>query len=96
MTREGSCSGYSWTVAWETKGGDQLSFVITRKNLTGFEPTLNVVEVTDGGVWLRPLRGDMLRLLHDQPQVTNSGYEYTFHRLENFRCYHIFIAVLND
>ena len=73
VDREGSCSGYSWTVEWETKGGDQPSFVVPRANLTGLEPSVRVIEETDGGVWIRPLRADMLRLPHYEPQVIVGG-----------------------
>ena len=38
-------------------------------DLVGDEVEIRVVANTDGGLWLRPLRGDMLRLPETEPQV---------------------------
>ena len=39
--------------------------------LEGDDPTVTVVTVRDGGMWLRPLRGDMVRLPELTPQVSD-------------------------
>lgn len=38
--------------------------------LGGVESTVTVTTVVDGGTWLRPIGGDMLRLPMEEPQVT--------------------------
>ena len=68
VSRTGDCYGYQWEVRWPNKGGDQPSMEVSGI-LSGHSPTIQVVTITDGGVWLRPLRGDMLRLPERQPQV---------------------------
>ena len=68
VSRTGSCYGYQWEVRWSNKGGDQPPMDVSG-NLYGHSPNVEVKTDTDGGVWLRPLRGDMLRLPERQPQV---------------------------
>ena len=69
VTSSGACDGRKWEVAWKTKGGDQPPMQATGEGLIGSQPQVNVERVVDGGVWLRPLRGDMLRLPEYDPQV---------------------------
>ena len=72
VTRDGVCSGYSWDVAWATRGGDRPLFEAQDAGrLTGSEVEVGVATVLDGGTWIRPIRGDMLRLPHSEPQVRN-------------------------
>ena len=71
VSRDGSCSGYEWSVRWSDRGGDLPLMGSNGALLTGDEPTVNVIHDVDGGVWLRPLRGDMLRLPELDPQVGN-------------------------
>ena len=71
VTRGGSCSGYQWTIRWSDRGGDLPLMEADGVRLTGYGVKINVLSKTDGGVWLRPLRGDMLRLPELNPQVNN-------------------------
>ena len=71
VSRDGSCSGYEWSVRWSDRGGDLPLMESNGALLAGDEPTVNVIPDVDGGVWLRPLRGDMLRLPELEPQVGN-------------------------
>ena len=68
MRRSGSCSGYSWDITWG-KAGDQPLLGVRGEGLIGTEVKLAVETVVDGGTWIRPLRGDMLRLPETEPQV---------------------------
>ena len=56
-------------MAWETQGGDQPAMQANGEGLRGSEPKVNIETMIDGGVWLRPIRGDMLRLPEYEPQV---------------------------
>ena len=69
VSRGGSCSGYRWTVRWNDRGGDLPLMEANGTDLTGNQATVNVLHSVDGGIWLRPLRGDMLRLPELEPQV---------------------------
>ena len=42
----------------------------TGEDLRGLEPQINIENVIDGGVSLRPIRGDMLRLPEYEPQAS--------------------------
>ena len=63
------CNGYSWDVSWKTKGGDQPLLDVSGEDLQGTEPRIESQPLLDGGTWIRPLRGDMLRVPKDMPQV---------------------------
>lgn len=64
------CKGRWWDIAWDTRGADIPSMAADGTNLQGSDPMVAVVTLVDGGMWLRPLRGDMLRLPELSPQVT--------------------------
>ena len=42
---------------------------VSGEDLVGNDVYIASVPVLDGGTWIRPLRGDMLRVPRDQPQV---------------------------
>ena len=42
--------------------------------LEGVEPVVTVTTLVDGGTWLRPIGGDMLRVPMDEPQVRLQKY----------------------
>lgn len=67
--REGTCAGYNWNIRWTTKGGDLPLLEADGSKLEGIEPTITVTTLVDGGTWLRPIGGEMLRLPMDEPQV---------------------------
>ena len=69
MTRMGSCRGYSWDISWKTKGGDQPLVGVSGEELLGSEVKIAAMPMLDGGTWIRPIRGDMLRVPMEQPQV---------------------------
>lgn len=69
VTRSGMCDGYSWDVSWETKGGDQPLLNVSGEDLQGSEPKIESQFLLDGGTWIRPIRGDMLRHPEPMPQV---------------------------
>ena len=69
MSRSGDCTGYSWTIRWTKKPGDQPLIGI-EDDLVGPEVEITVNTLVDGGTWIRPLRGDMLRTPETEPQVS--------------------------
>ena len=76
MVAGGGCEGRWWDVAWDTREADIPSMTTDGTNLVGSDPMVSVVTMVDGGMWLRPLRGDMLRLPEVDPQVClNMGVE---------------------
>ena len=70
VSRSGSCSGYSWDISWQTKGGDQPLLGVSAEELVGSDVNIDTSALIDGGTWIRPIRGDMLRVPKDQPQVS--------------------------
>ena len=72
VTRTGDCSGYIWNIKWTSRGGDLPLMLANGSGLSGHMVNISVVPIVNGGVWLRPFRGDMLRLPELKPQVDNS------------------------
>lgn len=66
---EGGCAGRWWDVTWDTREADIPTMTANGDNLIGSDPMVVVVTRVDGGMWLRPLRGDMLRVPKSSPQV---------------------------
>ncbi|XP_019623376.1 PREDICTED: fibrocystin-L-like [Branchiostoma belcheri] len=69
VSREGSCSGYTWTVGWTSVGGDQPKLLVNTSGLTGEDVSATVTETREGGLFISPVTGDFLRTVHDKPQV---------------------------
>lgn len=72
VTRTGNCAGYLWNIKWTQRGGDLSLMSSDGRNLSGNNASVSVLPQTDGGVWMRSLRGDMLQLPKQQPQVSQS------------------------
>ena len=71
VSRIGDCAGYSWNIRWTSKPGDQPLMGVVGDDLVGPEVEIMVEATVDGGTWIRPLRGDMLRTPETEPQVCN-------------------------
>ncbi|XP_078617899.1 fibrocystin-L-like [Branchiostoma floridae x Branchiostoma japonicum] len=69
VSRQGSCSGYTWTIDWTTVGGDQPKLQVNTSGLTGEDASATVTETREGGLFISPITGDYLRTVHDKPQV---------------------------
>ncbi|KAI8520672.1 Fibrocystin-L [Branchiostoma belcheri] len=69
VEREGSCSGYTWTVDWLLSGGDKPAIQVDGSGLSGEDAAAEVVESRDGGLFINPLGGDYVETVHDNPQV---------------------------
>ena len=54
---------------WATTGGDQPSITVDGTGLTGNYVSIKAVTIDDGGMFLRPIPGDMLRVAEIKPQV---------------------------
>ena len=74
VTRSGDCSGYIWNIKWTSRGGDLPLVSGNGRGLSGHMVNIFVSPIVNGGVWLRPFRGDMLRLPELEPQVDNSPF----------------------
>ena len=74
VSRSGDCSGYMWSIKWTGRGGDLPLMSANGSGLSGNMVNISVAPSVDGGVWLRPFRGDMLRLPELEPQVDNSTF----------------------
>ena len=68
------CTGYSWQVHWETRGGDMEPIGVDISNLDGDGVEYTVTTLLDGGTWIRPFGGEMLRLPMTEPQVSLSPH----------------------
>ena len=56
-------------MSWDTREADVPSMTVNGTNLQGNDAMVSVVTLVDGGMWLRPLRADMLRVPELSPQV---------------------------
>jgi len=69
---DGSCHKVTYNIRWLERGGDQDPLVVDGSGLIqeiGNDTSISVETITDGGVFFRPFRGDMLRLPKKDPQV---------------------------
>ncbi|NXI52472.1 PKHD1 protein, partial [Chloroceryle aenea] len=65
-----SCYENIWTLTWKTKTGDLPNVInVSAENLTGLKPTISSHVVYDGGVFIRPIFGDMLATFNNETQV---------------------------
>jgi len=74
VTEGGTCHEVTYNIRWLERGGDQESLVVNGSGLTqevGNNTDAVVETITDGGVFLRPLTGAMLRIPKKDPQVHN-------------------------
>ena len=69
VNRVGTCASSSWTVEWATTGGDQPFIEVNGTCLTGNSVSVQATTIDDGGLFLRPIPGDMLRVAEMKPQV---------------------------
>ena len=73
VTTDGTCNGRWWDINWLERGGDQDPLIVNGSGLIqviGNNASVAVETIIDGGVFMRPFRGDMLRLLKEYPQVS--------------------------
>jgi len=56
-------------VEWATTGGDQPTITVNGTGLTGNKVSVKAATIDDGGMFLRPIPGDMLRAAEIEPQV---------------------------
>ena len=68
VTHSDAGEGFKWTVRW-MRGGDQPLMTANDGNVMGLNASVTVQKSVDGGVYIRPFRGDMLRLPELSPQV---------------------------
>ena len=78
VTRVGTCASYNFTVEWATTGGDQPAVEVNGTGLTGNKVSIKARTIDDGGMFLRPILGDMLRVAETEPQVEISFFLFFF------------------
>ena len=69
VSKEGTCAEAKWTVEWATTGGDQPALEVNGTGLTGNMVSVKARTISNGGLFLRPIPGDMLRVAETKPQV---------------------------
>uniref|UniRef100_A0A8C4N397 Polycystic kidney and hepatic disease 1 (autosomal recessive)-like 1 n=1 Tax=Eptatretus burgeri TaxID=7764 RepID=A0A8C4N397_EPTBU len=69
VERTGTCFGYTWKVKWLESGGDQPALQVNGSGLQGQGVNARIHVHQDGGVFIRHIRGDLLRTPHFTPQV---------------------------
>lgn len=74
VSRVGTCASHNWTVEWVTTGGDQPTIAVNGTGLTGNKVSIKASTIDDGGLFLRPIPGDMLRAAENKPQVKTKFY----------------------
>ncbi|KAK0070514.1 fibrocystin-L [Biomphalaria pfeifferi] len=65
----GTCSAFTFTVTMSSLPGDQPLLMVNSSGLTGINVKVEVNTLTNGGVWLNPIMGDLLQTYHQTPQV---------------------------
>lgn len=69
---DGTCNNRSYYITWLEKGGDQDPLVVNGSGLiqaVGSNVSITIETIIDGGVFMKPFRGDMLRRPKKYPQV---------------------------
>ena len=77
VLKSGTCEEVTYNIRWLERGGDQEPLVVDGSGLMqelGNNSYAVVETVTNGGVFLRPFGGDMLRLPKKDPQVWYMQY----------------------
>ncbi|KAK7468041.1 hypothetical protein BaRGS_00036745, partial [Batillaria attramentaria] len=69
VTFNGDCTAFQYTVTMATKAGDQNEMTLDASDVTGNNVVAKVVTQTNGSLYYQPIPGDILRTLHDKPQV---------------------------
>lgn len=69
VVRYGTCAGYQWVVDWVELGGDIPEMLVDGSSLYGHHVFIFVFTLVNGGTWLKPLRGDMLRTPEPETEV---------------------------
>ncbi|XP_045661731.1 fibrocystin-L isoform X1 [Ursus americanus] len=69
VTREGTCSGYSWNIKWRSRCGKQNLLQVNDSNIIGQKANMTVVKIKEGGLFRQRILGDLLHTPSQQPQV---------------------------
>ena len=88
VTADGTCNNRTFYVKWLERGGDQDPLVVNGGGLiqeVGNNASVSVETVTDGGVFMRPLRADMLRIPKKSPQVCT----YVCRSCDDYACMYV-------
>ncbi|XP_076610974.1 PKHD1 like 1, tandem duplicate 1 [Chaetodon auriga] len=69
VSKQGSCRRPKWKVEWLTKPGDQPLIQVNGSSVVGENVVVSAREKKKGGLLMRSLTGDLLRVWETQPQV---------------------------
>ncbi|XP_039978517.1 PKHD1 like 1, tandem duplicate 1 [Xiphias gladius] len=69
VAKQGSCRGPKWRVEWLTNPGDQPLIQVDSSSVVGKNVVVSACEKKKGGLLIRSLTGDFLRVWETKPQV---------------------------
>lgn len=70
VKRTGDCTGYTYTIEWIANGGAKSTIAINNTNsVTPVGTTVTASRLQSGGVFFKPLSGDLTRTYNINPQV---------------------------
>ena len=76
VTKDGTCASYKWTVEWTSNGGDQPALAVNGSGLIGNKISIKAYTIENGGLFLRPIPGDMLRVAEAKQQVKKIAIDF--------------------
>ena len=76
VTKLGTCASYKWTVEWTSSGGDQPALAVNGSGLIGNKVSIKAYTIENGGLFLRPIPGDMLRVAETKQQVKSISIDF--------------------
>jgi len=70
VKRTGDCTGYTYTIEWIANGGAKSTIAINNTNsVTPVGTTVTASRLQSGGVFFKPLSGDLTRTYNINPQI---------------------------
>ena len=85
VTKDGTCASYKWTVEWTSNGGDQPALAVNGSGLIGNKISVKAYTIENGGLFLRPIPGDLLRVAETKQQVKSISVDF---RVDTFKVKH--------
>ena len=85
VTKDGTCASYKWTVEWTLNGGDQPALAVNGSGLIGNKISIKAYTIENGGLFLRPIPGDLLRVAETKQQVKSISVDF---RVDTFKVKH--------
>ncbi len=77
ITRDGTCTGFQWTVEWVGIGGNKPQIGVEGSSLIGDNVTIASSTLANGGLLLGPVPAEFLRTPEVKPQVRGISYWFS-------------------